>query len=169
MKKVLLAITAALALMVSSITPAMAADTKIGVINLQQLLQQLPQMKQISADMKKQFGDREKKIVDAEDQLKKDADSYKRNGAVMSAKDKQATEDKLMKQQQELQQMQISFQRDFQTAQNKAIDDLLSKIKVVVEKIAVQNQLNLVLINASVAYADKSLDITDPVLKQMGK
>lgn len=169
MKKVLLAITAALALMVSSITPAMAADTKIGVINLQQLLQQLPQMKQISADMKKQFGDREKKIVDAEDQLKKDADSYKRNGAVMSAKDKQATEDKLMKQQQELQQMQISFQRDFQTAQNKAIDDLLSKIKVVVEKVAAQNQLNLVLINASVAYADKNLDITDPVLKQMGK
>lgn len=168
MKKVLLAITAALALMVSSITPAMA-DTKIGVINLQQLLQQLPQMKQISADMKKQFGDREKKIVDAEDQLKKDADSYKRNGAVMSAKDKQATEDKLMKQQQELQQMQISFQRDFQTAQNKAIDDLLSKIKVVVEKVAAQNQLNLVLINASVAYADKNLDITDPVLKQMGK
>jgi outer membrane protein len=168
MKKILLAITAALALMVSSITPAMA-DTKIGVINLQQLLQQLPQMKQISADMKKQFGDREKKIVDAEDQLKKDADSYKRNGAVMSAKDKQATEDKLMKQQQELQQMQISFQRDFQTAQNKAIDDLLSKIKVVVEKVAAQNQLNLVLINASVAYADKNLDITDPVLKQMGK
>lgn len=168
MKKILLAITAAIALMVSSITPAMA-DTKIGVINLQQLLQQLPQMKQISADMKKQFGDREKKIVDAEDQLKKDADSYKRNGAVMSAKDKQATEDKLMKQQQDLQQMQVSFQRDFQTAQNKAIDDLLSKIKVVVEKIAAQNQLNLVLINASVAYADKSLDITDPVLKQMGK
>jgi len=166
MKKILFGMVTSLVLLFLLVTPAMA-DTKIAVINLQQLLQQLPQMKQASNNLKNQFDEREKKIVAAENDFKKGADDYKRNGAVMSVKDRQSAEGKLMKQRQDLQSMQGQFQQDFQTAQNKAIDDILSKMKIVVEKIATDNKFNLVLVNASVAYADKDLDITDQVLKKM--
>jgi Skp family chaperone for outer membrane proteins len=60
MKKILLSIVAAFALTCAAITPAMA-DTKIGVIDLQQLLQNLPEMKAMSDDMKKELGDKQKK------------------------------------------------------------------------------------------------------------
>src|SRR5262249_54022385 len=143
--------------------PAMA-DTKIGVINLQELLPKLPEMKQVSDNLKKTFGDREKQIVSAQNDFKKDADDYRRNAAVMSAKDKQATEQKLTQEEQNLQQLQASFQRDYMEAQNKSINQLMTDLKAVVQKVAVKDKFNLILINASVAYADQGLDVTNEVL-----
>lgn len=163
MKKMLLVLVAVLSLSLVFI-PSAFADTKIGVINLQDLLQKLPEMKQVGDSLKKQFGDREKQVVTAQESFKKDAGDFQRNNAVMSASDKQAAEQKLAKEEQDLQQMQASFQRDYMDAQNKAINQLLQDIKSVVQKVAVKDNYNLVLISASVAYADKSTDITDEVL-----
>jgi outer membrane protein len=163
MKKILIALVAVFALSIAAITPAMA-DTKIGVINLQELLPKLPEMKQISDSLKKTFGDREKQMVQAQSDFKKDADDYQRNSAVMSQKDKQAAEQKLAQGEQNLRQLQTSFQHDYVDAQNKGINQLMTDLKAVVQKVAVNGKYNLILISASVAYSDPSLDVTNDVL-----
>ncbi len=168
MKKIIFSIIAVLSFSLFITTSAWAADTKIGVINMQGLLQKLPQMKKIGDDLKKQFGDKQKQLVDAQDSFKKDADKFRRDGAVMSDKDKQAAEDKLFKAQQDLQTMQMDLQRDYMAAQNKQVDTLMSSIKAVVEKIATQEKFDLILVNASVAYANKDMDITTKVSKELG-
>jgi len=167
MKKTILSILVLLSLTFFVATPAWA-DNKIGVINMQDLLQKLPQMKKIGDDLKTQFGGKQKQLVDAQENFKKEADKFRRDSAVMSDKDKQAAEDKLFKQQQDLQTMQMDLQRDYMAAQNKQVDTLMTTIKNVVEKVAAQGKFDLVLINASVAYARKDMDITAPVLKEMG-
>lgn len=166
MKKMLMSLVAAFAMLGMFAMPAYA-DTKIGVINLQELLGKLPEMKQISDDLKKQFGDRETKLEKAQDTFKKDAEDYRRNSAVMSASDKQKAEQKLAQEQQDLQQLQASFQKDFMAAQNQSVNTLLNKIKGVVESVATKDKFNLILINASVAYSDKGMDVTDEVLSQL--
>ncbi|HVV68893.1 MAG TPA: OmpH family outer membrane protein [Gammaproteobacteria bacterium] len=148
MKKILLALTAGLVLSIAAMTPAMA-DTKVGVIDLQVLLPKLPEMQQINDNLKKTYGDREKQIM-------KDLDDYNRNSAVMSAKDKQAA-------QQKLRQSQDAFEHDFVTARDSAIKDLMNSLKAVVQKVAAQDKYNLILISAGVAYADPGLDVTNEV------
>ncbi len=165
MKKLLLIAVAILSLSAISMSTAYAAsDTKIGVINLQGLLGQLPQMKTISEKIKTQFASRQADIAKAQDAFKKSADDYRKNNAVMSEKDKNAAQDKLIKKEQELQKMQIDFQRDFVEEQNKQVNALLEKIKSVVADVAKKEKLELVLIDASVAYADKKMDVTSAVL-----
>lgn len=168
MKKVLLLVVAALSFSFLVATPAFAADSKIGVINMQDLLQKLPQMKKIGDDLKNQFGDKQKQLVSAQETFKKDAEKFRRDSAVMSDKDKQAAEDKLFKQQQDLQTMQSDLQRDYMAAQNKQVDALMNTIKGVVEKVATKNKFDLILINAGVAYASKGMDVTDQVAKELG-
>ncbi|MDF3055170.1 MAG: molecular chaperone Skp [Gammaproteobacteria bacterium] len=172
MKKMLLVIAAVLSLSAISMNVALAApspavDTKIGVINLQSLLGQLPQMKSINEKMKTQFASRQADIKKAQDEFKKSADDYKKNVAVMSEKDKNAAQDKLIKKEQEVQKMQMDFQRDFVEEQNKQVNTLLEKIKTVVADVAKKENLGLVLIDASVAYVDKKMDVTDAVLNAL--
>jgi|JI102314A2RNA_FD_contig_111_334002_length_6728_multi_3_in_0_out_0_2 outer membrane protein len=143
------------------------ADTKIGVINMQDLLQKLPQMKQIGDDLKNQFGSRQKQLVNAQTSFKGEAEKFRRDNAVLSDKDKQATEDKLFKEQQNIQKMQMDLQKDYMAAQNKEIDALMSQIKDVVDKVAADGKFDLILINASVAYAKKDLDLTNQVLQKI--
>lgn len=159
---------ALMSFMLCTTTSAFAGDMHIGVLNMQELLQKLPQMKKIGEDLKKQFGDKQKNLVSAQDSFKKDAEKFKRDNAVMSDKDKQAAEDKLFKQQQDLQTMQMDLQRDYMAAQNKQVDGLMNKIKETVEKVATQEKFDLVLVNASIAYSKKDMDLTSKVLKEMG-
>ena len=168
MKKMVLCMVALISLTLFAATPAWAEDTKIGVINMQELLQKLPQMKQIADTLKKQFDDRQKQLADSQERFKKDADKFRRDNAVMADKDKQAAEDKLFKQQQDLQKMQMDLQRDYMAAQNKEVDGLMNSVKTVVEKVATQGNFGLILINASVAYANKGMDVTSQILQQMG-
>lgn len=166
MKKTILSIIVLMSLTFFVATPALA-ETKIAVINMQDLLQKIPQMKKIGDDLKKQFGDKQKQLVSAQETFKKNVDKFKKDSAVISDKDKQAAEDKLFKEQQDLQTMQTDFQHDYMTAQNKQVDTLMTSIKKVVEKIATQDHFDLVLINTSVAYARKDMDITAQILKEM--
>jgi outer membrane protein len=168
MKKILLLIVAALSFSLLVATPAFAAEAKTGVINMQDLLQKLPQMKKIGEELKSQFGDKQKQLVSAQETFKKDAEKFRRDSAVMSDKDKQAAEDKLYKQQQDLQNMQSELQRDYMAAQNKQLDELMNTIKGVVEKVAAKNNFDLILVNSSVLYANKSMDLTEQVAKEMG-
>lgn len=166
MKKMILLVVTLMSLALFAATPAWA-DTKIATINIQDLLQKLPQMKQIGNDLKKQFSDKQKQLTDAQDTFKKDADTFRRDNSVMADKDKQAAENKLFKQQQDLQKMQMDLQRDYMAAQNKEVDALMNKVKAVVETIAQKDKIDLVLVNASVAYAKKGMDITDQVLDKI--
>lgn len=169
MKKIFFTLLFAAAL--SFITPAFADvnNTKVGVINLQELLAKLPEMKQISDNLKKQFSDRETKLEQTQNNFKKDAEDFRRNNAVMSNADKQTAEQKLGQEQQDLQQLQASFQKDFMAAQNQAVNTLLTKIKGVVESVATKGNYSLILVSGSVAYSSKNMDVTQEILDQLQK
>lgn len=146
---------------------AFADDLKVGVVNVQEVMQKSPQMTKITTELKKQFGDREKKVVAAQNQLKQNADNYNKNSSVMSAADKQKAQAKLIQEQQSLQQMQTGFQQDFVAAQNKDLQALLDQIRTTIDKIATDQKFNLILTSNTIAYADKKMDITDMVIKAL--
>ena len=166
MKKLFVIITAIAALVVFSLPIQAATNTqKIGVVNVQEILQKAPQIAQIRTDLQKQFGSREKKLGSLQKTLQTDAAKLHKNSAVMSAKNRKNLENKIVKEQENLQKEQISFQQDFMQAQNKQLGGFLAKVRNMVKNIAKQDGYNIVLTKASVAYADDHLDITSEVLK----
>lgn len=140
---------------------------KIAVINMQQILQQAPQVVKIKQSLENQFKPDESKIESLQSNLKSNVDKFKRNSAIMKAGDRNVLEKQIMGQQQQLQTMQLTFQQKAKDAQSKALASFFQLVNTAVAKIANKNNYDLVLIKNSTAYASNKFDITKQVLKAL--
>lgn len=167
MKKIFLAL-ALVAMAAFSINAF--ADTKIATVDMQQVVQSMPEFSQTMADLKKQFGDREKKIEEDRATLNKSAEEFSRNSSVMTAADRQTTQQKLIAQRRELEQTEVAFQKEVSQAQSKKIADLVNQVKKVIASVATQQKYDLVMIQAGVLYANNQVvDITKQVMDAVKK
>lgn len=164
MRKTLLALSAAAVLMVGS---SVFADVKIGVVDFNKILADSPQFTAAKADLKAKFDPQEKKIANAQKKFQDAIEAFSKNSPTMKADAKDAEQRKIMQQQQDLQKMQDSFQKDLTETQNKVMKGLLDKIQSIIDKVAVDQNFDLIIPKASAPYSKKGLEITDEIVKQM--
>jgi len=164
MKRVLLA-----AVLLSFSTLTFAADVKVGVIDVRQILESSPQMKAIGNKIKKDFKAREDKIVSTQKALEKDVEKLRRDEAVMSKSDREKLEAKVIADKRQFKNMQEAFREDIMNAQNKAMQELLAKVDTVVQGIAKKENYDLILQREGVPFASKNVDISDQVIRQLNK
>lgn len=144
-----------------------APATRIGIVDVRQVLQKIPQVTTAQKKLQEEFAGRSKEIQTVAMQLQQDVAKLNRDGAVMSAKDKDALTKKAQAEQQNLNNLRMSLQRDVYAKQNEAMQKILDQMQGVITKIAQQKGLNLVLAKEAVAYASNELDITNDVVSQM--
>ncbi len=140
---------------------------KIGVIELGQVLKADPQMQALKTKLEAQFKPRIDKMTALQATLKADNDKLARNGSVMSAADKTALNDKIAKEQRDLNRMQQDYFQDAKTAQNEAMSKVLKRIDDIVAKVAKAQNLDLIFQRENVAYHSQRVDITQAVIAQM--
>jgi len=162
MKKLLLIIVSAMMLAGSSVV---LADISIGVLNMQEVMRTIPQVKAMQKKLKNQFGPQQKKLIAQQKQLQTDVKNFEKNSAVMTDADKQKLQQKIIKQQQDLQKAQTDFRTQISAAQNKAMQKIFAQIGKVVNRVAADQKLNLIVTKASAVYNDASMDVTDSVIK----
>jgi len=165
MKKMLLLILSTILLF--SFSVAFAADLKVGVLDVQKTLQSIPQVEKMQAQLKKRFTPQQAQITKLQNQLKADFDKFNREHDVMKDKDKKAMQKTILANQEKLHNLQMNFQQQLMEAQKKAMQSILNDIENVVDGIAADQKLNIVLTKANVAYNDSDMDITDQVIKAL--
>lgn len=179
MRKVLIALFGLAlsgAVFASSQTPAgtpslMPAGTplQIGIVDVRQVLQKSPQVAEMQKKLQSEFGDRDKKIQAAQQQLQQDAEKLNRDGSVMAAADRNALMQKMQTEQQNVQAMRVSFQKDLYAKQNEEMQVVLNRLQGIIANIAKQKNLTLVVTKDAIAYANGSMDITNDVANVMDK
>jgi outer membrane protein len=87
-----------------------ADNAKIGVVDLQKIMQTSSQIKDIQQKLEKEFKPRPDKLVAMEASIKADMEKFKRDGAILSATQKKDIEKKIVGAQQQ-------FERDGQQYQ----------------------------------------------------
>lgn len=166
MKKLLSALLPALALMFT-MGAANAANVKIGVIDLHQILQKAPQVKVINKKLESQFKPRQAKIVALQKTIKNGMAKFSKDGSVMSASQKTAMQEKIMKQRRDLARMEQDYQQDLGVAQNQSMQQFFAKLKGIVSTVAKKGDYDLILQKDGVPYANPTVDVTSQVLKQL--
>lgn len=146
-----------------------ASSFRVGVVDVRTVLQKSPQMAVMQKKLQSEFGSREKDIKTAQQQLQADSDKMSRDSSVMSAADRTALQTKIQTETQSLRTMQMSFQKDVYSKQNDAMQTLLGQLQGVIASIAKANNLSLVITKDAIAYASNDVDITDQVIREMGK
>lgn len=167
MKKLLIAASFITAALLTQ--NAFADPLKIGVVDLQQIMQKSSQIATINTQLTKEFQPRQQKIINDQKALQDEVDQLNRNTATMTETERNKLQDKIIADRSNLQGMMLSFQRDVNTAQNQAMQKFMSQLSVVVSSVAKNNNFDLVLQRAGVPYVKSELDVTAQVLEQMNK
>lgn len=154
---------------VSAVTPGSQANLRIGVVDIRAVIDNSPQMKAAADKLRTEFKPRQDKIIAAQNQLQKDQDKLKRDGAVMSQSDADDLQAQVTTESRDLQRMQEDYMQDLHTAQQTAMQNFLSSVDAVVQKMTQQNNYDLILRRDTVAFASPRVDITQQVIAAMNK
>lgn len=146
---------------------AFADGAKIGVVDLQKIMQTSSQMKSIQQKLEADFKPRRDKLVAMEDGLKQDMEKFKRDGAIMSDSQKKELEKKIVATQQTFEREGQQYQQELSTAHNEAMEELYGKIRKAISKVADSEKFDIVLQKDAAPFSADKLDITANVMKQI--
>lgn len=155
-------------LLALSFTGSYAADgAKIGVVDLQKIMQTAPQMKTIQEKLEKTFKPRRDNLVKMEESLKADMETFKKDAAIMSPVKKKDMEKKIVALQQQFERDGQQYQQELSTAHNEAMEEFYGKIRTAIAKIAEREHYDVVLQKDAAPFSADKLDVTPQVMKEI--
>jgi len=158
--------TVLVALVFSLFGTSLFADwAKIGVVDLQKIMQTSNQMKSIQQKLETEFKPRRDKLVAVETSLKSDMEKFKRDGAILSANQKKDLEKKIVTAQQQFERDGQQYQQELSSAHNEAMEGLYTKVRSAISKIAQDEKYDLIVQKDAAPFSSQSLDVTDKVIK----
>jgi len=161
-----------MALAAALLAPAPAAWAQkktpaIAVVDLVQIMQNSESAKAIRSQMEKISKSYQATIAGEKDKLEKEAQDLEQKRSTMAA-------DALQQKQREFQQKIATYERELQGRRNKladvsnaALKQVQDAIVAVVDQIAKETQVSLVITKDTVLHASADLDITTEVMKRL--
>jgi outer membrane protein len=142
------------------------AETKIGYVNFQKLLEDAPQTKVAMQALENEFGPRRRELMTMQTDLKAKEDKLQKEGAVMSESDRSNAEKTFRDQQREFSRKAGEFQDDASTRKNEELGKVQRFLFQEIQTYANAQGFDLVL-GDGVLFAKQPLDITAAVLAQL--
>ncbi len=154
---------------------AVAAEMKIGYVDLQKALNMSSSGKAAKEKMKAKFKDYDADVQKKQDELKKLKDDLEKQAMLLSAEARAAKERDYQQKVKDYQRMTKDIQEELQQADQDYTRKILEEIFKVVQSLGKQEGYTLVLekTESSILYASDAIDLTDRVIqtydKQTGK
>ncbi len=169
MKKLFKVVLPAVAILFAGSVFAQAAPVaKIGVLDMQQIMQKSSQVLAINKQLQAQFQPRQQKIEAAQKQLQDEVNNLNRNASVMSAADRTKLQEKATKDKDDFQAMVQSYQKDLNAAQSADMQKFMGSLNNAVATVAKDGGYTLIVQRAAVPYMQPDMDVTPAVLKALG-
>lgn len=147
------------------------AEQKIGVVNVQGIMQSLPQYAAIQETINSEFKDQ----IEEVQRLKKDIDYYmeklQRDAATMSESEKKDLQDKIIAAQTDYQEKGRPLQQNIQRRTSEEQNKLMGLVKQSLDSIAAKGKFDIVLSAPAISYlADpEKYDLSSQVIEQVSK
>ncbi len=170
MKKILML---AAAVMLAASTASVAQ--KIGYTNVDYVLSQMPESKQIEADLKAYSGQLEAQLKSKTSEFQTKLEAYQKGGATMTELVKADKEKELQGLQSSIQEFQKSADQSLQQKQQALLKPALDKLQKTIDDVAKENGYSYVFNSDAgngttpvLLHAPDDANISDLVLKKMG-
>ncbi len=165
MKKLLIAASALL--LTSSL--ALAQDLKIGMVDMQQIMQKSTQIKSANTDLEKQFKPRQDKLNAQQKDFQAAVEKFNREQAKMAPQDRTQAQNKLIADRDNLQKTAVSFQQDLANAKNSAMQKFSTRFSEVLNKLATSGSYDFILQKQTTPYVNEKYNVTNQVLDLLDK
>lgn len=170
MKKVLFALFLGMGVLAAN---AQSAQMKIGYADVDYILTQMPEAKQVESDLQALNSQLQSQLQAKVQEYQQKLQSYQQSAATMNDVVRQDKESELMQLEQNIQKFQQNAQQSMEKKRATLMEPLYTKLGGAIEKVAKTNGYSHVLNGQLggidiVLYADQQFDVTNLVLKELG-
>mgnify|MGYP003572570146 FL=1 len=145
--------------------PAMA-ESKVGVVNTVQLMEEAPQAKAAQSNIETEFAPREKELVSLQKNVRKLEEKLARDGAVMSEKESSKLERDILSKRRDLKRSQEEFRDDLNIRKNEVLSKLQRQMYEATVSLAKEKKYDVIL-GQGVVYSSENVDVTGMVLEKL--
>ena len=146
---------------------ASAAELKIGYVNAVKVIEEAPQGEAALKKLEAEFAPRDKKIVDMQNRLKQLEQDLEKNALLLKDTEHRSREFEILTLKRDLSRATQEFREDYNLRRNEELAALQKIVQKTIAEIAKQENYDLIL--ESAVYAGPRADITDKILKRLGK
>jgi len=144
------------------------ADLKIGYVNAVRVIEEAPQGVAALKKIEAEFSQRDKELVAMQNRVHQLDDELQKNVPALKEADRRLREREALTLKRELKRATSEFREDYNQRRNEELAVLQQVVRKAILEIANQEKYDLVLHEGAV-YASDSIDITEKVLKKLGK
>ena len=145
-----------------------SADLKVGYVNAVRVIEEAPQGVAALKKLETEFGQRDKELVALQNRIRQLDEELQKNAPAQKEADRRAREREALTLKRELKRATAEFREDYNQRRNEELAVLQQVVRKAILDIAKQEKYDLVLHEGAV-YASDSIDITEKVLKKLGK
>ncbi len=146
---------------------AAAAELKIGYVNAVKVIEEAPQGEAALKKLEAEFAPRDKKIVDMQNKLKKLEQDLEKNALLLKDSEHRSKEFEIITLKRDISRATQEFREDYNLRRNEELASLQKVVQKAINEMARQDNYDLIL--ESAVYAGPRADITDKILKKLGK
>jgi len=140
---------------------------KIGVVDLQKIIQTSPQTQAIQTKLEQKFRARRDGLIAAEKDLRAKMDAFKRDSVVMNAAARKEKERDIVGMQQKFERDGQQYQQELSTAHNEAMEDFYTRVRAAISSVAKKEKYSLILQKDAAPYVVEALDVTKQVITEI--
>lgn len=144
------------------------AELKIGYVQVDKILQEAPQTSESGKKLEKEFSPRSQELERLAKQIKDQESALDKDALTISESDRRNKERDIQNLKNEFQRKQRELREDVSIRKNEELSALQDRVNKAVQSVAEAEGYDLI-VYSGVAYAKKTIDITDKVLKALGK
>jgi outer membrane protein len=163
-KNQILKVTLGIALLGAFSLPAAAQELKVGVVNIQALMEQAPQTKTAMDALQEEFAPRQREFAAKQTEFEELQAKAQKDFAVMGETERSNAERELRDLQREVTRLQNEFREDLNLRQNEELGKLQRFLLKEVQDYAELQGYDLI-VGDGVLFASSAVNITDDVLQ----
>ena len=149
------------------LSPAVAlAQFKVGFVNIPKVLEKAPQAESARTRIEKEFAPRDRELLDRQKEIRSLEDRLVKDGAVMSASERQRQEGEIRATKREIRRLQDEFREDLNLRRSQELSKLQRKVTEVIQSLAKAEKYDLI-VTDGVIYAGERVDITDKIIGRL--
>jgi len=149
------------------VSTAQSQEAKIGFISTERVFREAAPYKAAQVKLEQEFSKRQKELQDLANRLKTAADKFDKDAPVLSESDRARRQRELSDLDRDFQRSQREFKEDLNQRRNEETASAIDRTNRVIKQIAETEKYDIVLQEA--AYVSNRIDITDKVIKALGK
>lgn len=148
---------------------SLAADQKIGIVNVQNVFSQMPEAATMQQDILAEFKDQAAEIQKLEGDIKYNIEKSKRDEAIMSDKEMEELGKTILEQRKQYETKGRALQQNMERRKMEEQQKIIGRIMTAVNEVAKTEGFDFILSNQSVAFSKPDADISAKVVEHVTK